>query len=321
MSMSTGPIDRRPISRRLALPLVVVVGLGVGFAGSWAWQEFFAEIGALELPSYCPDTASRSPMVRIVGGTFRMGSENFRAEEAPIREVTVGPFWIDRHHVTNAEFRRFVEATGYVTRAEQAGGGSYVFARPKEIHDLRDQSQWWIFVTGANWRRPTGPNSALAPAMDRHPVVHVSPDDAEAYATWRGHRLPTEAEWEYAARGGLDGADYAWGPEKDDARAPRANVWRGVFPHFNRNRGDKIGTTPVGCYEANGYGLHDMAGNVWQWTADPWRTEDDAARARVIKGGSFLCAENFCLRYRPAARQPGDASSGASHIGFRTVKD
>lgn len=319
MSMSTGRIDGRSVLRRFGLPLAIVGGLGVGFAGSWAWQELFAEIGALELPTRCADSATESPMVRIAGGTFRMGSENFRTEEAPIRDVTVGPFWIDRYHVTNAEFRRFVEATDYVTRAERPGGGSYVFFRPKEIHDLRDQSQWWVFVIGANWRRPTGPDSALTPAMDRHPVVHVAFEDAQAFATWRGHRLPSEAEWEFAARGGLDGQDYVWGQEKDDARSPRANVWRGVFPHINRNRGDKIGTTPVGCYEPNGYGLFDMAGNVWQWTADEW--QDGASGARVIKGGSFLCAENFCLRHRPAARQPGDAGFGASHIGFRTVRE
>lgn len=302
---------------RLALPLVVLTGLAVGFGGSWLWQEFVAEDGAIELPKSCRDPASESPMVRLEGGTFRMGSENFRAEEAPEREVAVGPFSIDRHHVTNAEFRRFVEATGYVTRAERPGGGSHVFVRPKGVRDLRDESQWWVYVVGANWRSPTGSGSKLVPGEDRHPVVHVAAEDAEAYAAWLGRRLPSEAEWEFAARGGLDGADYVWGPEKDDARKPRANVWRGVFPHFNRNKGEAIGTTPVGCYEPNGYGLWDMAGNVWQWTADAWQSGD----SRVIKGGSFLCADNFCLRYRPAARQPGEAASGASHIGFRTVKD
>lgn len=324
--------------RSWGVALAVALGLGVGFAGAWLWREFAPDSeNALPRPETCvasSDEPSRpgegGGMVRIEGGRFKMGSEDFRAEEAPVREVSVGGFWIDRHHVTNAQFRRFVAATGYVTRAEREGSGSFVFVRPREIRDLRDIGQWWRFVPGASWRRPQGPGSDLA-GRDRHPVVHVAHEDAEAYAGWLGHRLPSEAEWEFAARGGLDGAAYAWGDTKEPDAKPRANIWQGVFPHWNRLADDAIGTTPVGCYPPNGHGLHDMAGNVWQWTRDAWqgvgagdaapRSGGDAPASRVIKGGSFLCADNFCLRHRPAARQPGDALFGASHIGFRTVRD
>jgi formylglycine-generating enzyme required for sulfatase activity len=313
--------------RPSGVALVVLLGLGAGFGGAWLWQEFSARRDPIARPLECP--APADDMVRVEGGLLRMGSEDFRAEEAPIREVAVGDFWIDRHHVTNAQFWRFVEATGHVTVAERPGSGSFVFVPPREIHDLRDIGQWWRFVPGATWRMPQGPGSDLV-GRDSHPVVHVAPEDAEAYAAWLGHRLPSEAEWEFAARGGLDGAAYVWGDAKDSEEAPRAHVWRGVFPHWNR-AGGAAGTAPVGCYPPNGFGLHDMAGNVWHWTSDVWRAESPgegapgreggAQPSRVIKGGSFLCADNFCARYRPAARQPGDGRHGASHIGFRTARD
>jgi len=295
--------------------------------GAWLFDEILRDDGRLEPPRDC--AAPDGGMIRIAGGRFKMGSEDFRAEEAPIRDVSVGPFWIDRHHVTNAQFRRFVDAIGYVTLAERPGSGSFVFIPPREIVDLRDLGQWWRFTPGATWRTPRGPGSDLR-GREAHPVVHVAPEDAEAYAAWLGHRLPSEAEWEFAARGGLDGAAYVWGDAKDSEEAPRAHVWRGVFPHWNR-AGGAAGSAPVGCYPPNGYGLHDMAGNVWHWTSDVWRAESPGESApgreggaqpsRVIKGGSFLCADNFCARYRPAARQPGDGRHGASHIGFRTARD
>ena len=285
------------------------------------------------LPSSCTDPFDRPlqpghGMVAIPGGHFKMGSEDFRAEEAPATEVAVAPFWIDQYHVTNAQFDRFVRQTGYVTTAERAHDGSpagaFVFVAPATVRDLADESQWWKFVPGANWRHPEGPASGIVGLM-QHPVVQVSYDDAEAYANWVGHALPTEAEWEWAARGGHDDEIYIWGNEPDSNDKPKANVWRGVFPIYNEGTKGFQGTSPVGCFAANGFGLFDMAGNVWQWTADAWSADHTVAagktttREQVIKGGSFLCATNFCLRYRPAARQPSDATSGAIHIGFRTV--
>ena len=263
-------------------------------------------------------------MVWVPGGHFKMGSEQYRAEEAPVRAATVAGFWIDSHDVTNAQFQAFAAATGYVTVAERAakspghtGPGSFVFVRPKEVTDFQDIGQWWKFVPGADWRHPEGPGSDLT-NRESHPVVQVAYEDAVAYAHWVGHALPSEAEWEFAARGGLNGASFVWGDDPEPAGKAQANYWHGIFPFWNRNVGGYVGTTPVGCFPANGYGLYDMAGNVWQWTRDRWQGPG-TAELHVIKGGSFLCADNFCMRYRPAARQPGDAAVGASHIGFRTV--
>jgi sulfatase modifying factor 1 len=278
-------------------------------------------------PEACRALDDRLPgpgagMVWIPGGRFRMGSENFRAEEAPIREAAVEGFWMDEEDVTNAQFDRFVRATGYVTLAERGGGG-WVFAAPDAAGDARDIGQWWQRVAGASWRHPEGPGSDLA-TRPNHPVVQIAFEDALAYASWAGRALPSEAEWEFAARGGRDGADFSWGEAPDIDDAPQANHWRGGFPTENLGSKGYRGTSPVGCFPANGYGLHDMAGNVWQWTRDPWTddhagTDAPADRRHVIKGGSFLCAPNYCMRYRPASRQPGEAGSGASHIGFRTV--
>ncbi len=263
-------------------------------------------------------------MVWIPGGTFNMGSAAFRPEEAPVRARAVAGFWIDSHDVTNAQFARFVRETGYVTVGERRG--SLVFAMPRNVGNLDDLSQWWRLVGGADWRHPEGPSSDLAHRQE-HPVVHVALADAQAYARWAGRVLPSEAQWELAARGGGDGEAFAWGAEPDTDDAPRANRWRGIFPVLNLGSAGYKGTSPVGCFPPNPYGLYDMTGNVWQWTRDAW-TDDHRADAgavvapapfHVIKGGSFLCAANFCQRYRPAARQPGDTTSGASHIGFRTV--
>lgn len=273
----------------------------------------------------------RPGMVYIEGGTFLMGSDRFYPEERPVRLVEVEAFWIDEAPVTNRAFARFVESTGYRSLVERlSSGGSAVFhpaAAP--VHAL-DPRLWWDFVPGACWRHPLGPGSSLA-GLEDHPVVHVAYEDAAAYAAWAGKRLPTEREWEFAARGGLDGADYAWSNELAPEGLMLANYWQGTFPHDNQLLDGWERTSPVRSYPANGYGLYDMIGNVWEWTSDDWslpaRTKESCcdARARtaapqkVIKGGSHLCAQNYCQRYRPAARHPQTMESTTSHIGFRCV--
>jgi formylglycine-generating enzyme len=297
--------------------------------------------------------ASANGMVRIPAGEFLMGSDRFYPEERPVHRVAVDSFLLDRHPVTNAEFAAFVEATGHVTRAERAPqaadfpgadpdqlvAGSLVFRRSRGPVDLRNAANWWSYTPGACWRRPEGPGSNLRD-RDRHPVVHVAVEDAEAYATWAGKELPTEAEWEYAARGGLEGKVFAWGDEHEPGGRPRANVWQGEFPWQNLKRDGYEGTSPVGAFEPNGFGLDDMTGNVWEWTADYFggrhadnpccvprnprvaeRQRGDRGHfpSRVIKGGSHLCAPNYCLRYRPSARQAEDTDTSTGHIGFRCI--
>ena len=295
--------------------------------------------------------------VAIPGGTFRMGSDDFYPEERPAHRVTVDGFRIDAHPVTNEEFADFVAATGYVTTAERVPDpaaypgvdrallvpGSLVFRAPTGPVPLDDVRRWWSYTPGACWRRPTGPGSSIA-GLERHPVVHVTHEDAAAYAAWRGAALPTEAEWEYAARGGLDGAAYAWGDDPAPEGRPMANTWQGEFPWQNLALDGHAGTSPVGSFPPNGYGLYDMTGNVWEWTDDffvarhraelakpccvprnPRVTEQPGAAARhdpprrVVKGGSHLCAPSYCLRYRPAARQGEAIDTSTSHIGFRCV--
>jgi formylglycine-generating enzyme required for sulfatase activity len=276
-----------------------------------------------------------------------MGSERFYPEEAPVREVAVDGFWIDRHPVTVAAFRRFLKATGHVTTAERAPAaadypdadpqllvpGSLVFDKTPGPVPLQDVRAWWSYVPGARWDRPEGPASAVY-QRGRHPVVHIAYEDAEAYARWAGKALPTEAEWELAARGGLDGAAFAWGDELMPGGRPPANWWQGEFPWQNLRLDGWEGTSPVGTFPANGYGLYDLCGNVWEWTADRFTTHraaqdgspccapghHEAATAQhVIKGGSHLCAPNYCLRFRPAARQAEAVDTSTSHIGFRCV--
>jgi len=301
-------------------------------------------------------------MVWIPGGEFTMGAEHLEAwaNEGPEHRVRVDGFWMDTHEVTNAAFAKFVEATGHVTTAEQAPSleaimdqsppgtpppppemlvpGSLVFAKP----DGRalGVASWWQWTPGANWRHPEGPESSIRDRMD-HPVVHVSWEDAAAYAEWAGKRLPTEAEWEFAARGGLEGKRFVWGEAPPSDTAIFANIWQGRFPHENLATDGFERTATVGSFDPNGYGLHDMAGNVWEWCSDWYRAnwhERKKAEGvvenppgppssfgpepqRVIKGGSFLCHASYCSSYRPSARQGQAVDTGTSHVGFRCVKD
>lgn len=302
-------------------------------------------------------------MVWIPGGEFTMGSDlEDYPEEHPTRRVRVDGFWIDEYTVTVAQFRRFVKETGYVTVAEQPLDPAYypnadpallvpgalVFHRTRGPVDLTNMKNWWRYVPGASWKAPEGPASNTG-GRERHPVVHVAWDDVAAYAAWAGKDLPTEAEWEFAARGGLDAALYCWGDEFTPRGRHLANTWQGEFPWQNLATDGFVGTAPVGSFRPNGYGLYDMAGNVWEWTSD-FYTETPGASTqhhccvpenprvatpegsfdtsdpggahiprRVIKGGSHLCAPNYCRRYRPAARQPQMVETGMAHIGFRCV--
>ena len=301
-------------------------------------------------------------MAWIPGGIFAMGSASFYPEERPVHQVAVDGFWMDQHPVTVMEFRRFVRATGHRTVAELPPDpadfpdadpallvpGSLVFSKTAGPVDTRDVSAWWTYLPGACWQHPEGPGSGVG-RRSGHPVTHVAYPDALAYARWAGKDLPSEAEWEYAARGGLDGAVYVWGDELAPGGRPMANTWQGQFPWQNLLLDGYEGTSPAGAFPANGYGLHDMAGNVWEWTSDYFTPRHQAEPAgapccpprnprvtsagqstvagqpgahiprRVIKGGSHLCAPSYCLRYRPAARQGEAIDTSTSHLGFRCV--
>jgi formylglycine-generating enzyme len=299
---------------------------------------------------------ARDGMVWLEGGNFAMGSDRFYPEEAPVRTLAVDGFWMDARTVTNAEYSKFVRKTGYVTVAERAldpadfpGApvenlvpGALVFHMTAGPVDLADYSQWWSWVPGACWKHPQGPGSTIRSRPD-YPVVHVAYEDAQAYAAWVGKRLPTEAEWEFAARGGLDGRDFVWGDAMEPEGRKMANTWQGEFPWRSTARNGP-GTVPGGRFPANGYGLYDMAGNVWEWTSD-WFVRDGAAMQspccagdarersfdpcqpgtriprKVLKGGSFLCSPSYCLRFRPAARSPQAIDTGMSHVGFRCVSE
>jgi sulfatase modifying factor 1 len=258
-------------------------------------------------------------MAPIPGGRFSMGSDDFYPEERPRRDVEVAAFWLDLHAVTNAAFGAFIDATGYVTTAERevAGArGSLVFSQPAAPVDLRGEPVWWSFVPGAAWHAPAGPGSGLAGRLD-HPVVHVSHEDAMAYVNWCRKRLPTEAEWERAAHGDAAAAVYAWGNTFLVDGRRMANTWDGSFPWFSRASGGRAGTTPAGSYPPNAFGVYDLIGNVWEWTATFAKLGIAEA---IIKGGSFLCADEYCRRYRPAARMAYPAAESASHIGFRCAR-
>jgi sulfatase modifying factor 1 len=295
----------------------------------------------------------------IPPATFRMGSDHHYPEEAPAHIVTVDGFWMDRHAVTNRDFERFVRATGYVTLAERPADpalypgaqpellapSSVVFAKPAGRVDLRNVYNWWTYVRGADWRHPRGPQSSIEELMD-HPVVHVAFEDAEAYARWSGKELPTEAEWELAARGGLEAAEFVWGDDFAPGGELCANTWQGEFPWQNTCEDGHEWTAPVGSFPPNGYGLHEMAGNVWEWTTDWYRSSHEAGASaccapsnprggkredsfdpaqpikiprKVMKGGSYLCAPNYCRRYRPAARMAQPIDTSTCHLGFRCI--
>ena len=283
-----------------------------------------------------------------------MGSDRHYPEERPARMVTVDPFRIDTYPVTNRRFMEFVRETGYVTlaerpprpdlypgaRAEDLVPGSLVFEMTEGPVDLGDFRNWWVWKPGADWRHPLGPGSSLD-GLEDHPVVHVAYPDARAFARWAGMRLPSEAEWEHAARGGLEGAEFAWGDQDVQETLPRANTWQGRFPYENTELDGWTRTSPVGCFDPNGYGLYDMIGNVWEWTSSrympaPGRSfarccgpprstqfapapEPGPFPSRTIKGGSHLCTVQYCFRYRPAARQPQTIDTSAGHLGFRCV--
>jgi formylglycine-generating enzyme required for sulfatase activity len=302
-------------------------------------------------------TTLREGMVWIPGNSFLMGSDRHYREEAPAHLVSVDGFWIDAHAVTNSDFAGFVEATGYVTLAERVPDAeaypgakpellvpaSIVFRKPRERVDLRNPYNWWSYVPGADWRHPRGADSSIE-GLDDHPVVQIAYEDAEAYATWAGKLLPTEAEWEFAARGGLDGVEYAWGTEFAPEGRLMANTWQGEFPLHNLLTDGFEWTAPVGSFAPNGYGLFDMIGNTWEWTADWYQEHRDSGACcgsnpmgglreqsydprdpqvriprKVMKGGSFLCAPNYCRRYRPAARMAQPIDSSTCHLGFRCI--
>lgn len=316
---------------------------------------------SVEIPR--PSPLSEVPpvdgMTWVSGGSFLIGSDHQYPEEAPARPVRVDGFWMDLHAVTNAEFRRFVEASGHVTVAERAPDpaaypgarpellvpASVVFRSPRRLVDLRNHYNWWTYVPGADWRHPQGPNSSID-RLDHHPVVHVAHEDVEAYAREAGKELPTEAEWEFAARGGLDGATYAWGEDLLLGGEWMANTWQGTFPVEDLGLDGYVGTAPVRSFPPNAYGLHEMTGNVWEWTADWYDERRQPKRAccaihnprggerersydrqmpgiriprKVMKGGSYLCAPNYCRRYRPAARMPQPIDTSTCHLGFRCI--
>jgi formylglycine-generating enzyme required for sulfatase activity len=307
-------------------------------------------------------------MVWIPGGEFSMGSDaasdalcqvaGITRDAQPIHRVAVDGFWMDATEVTNAQFAAFVEATHYITIAERSldprnfpGAppellvpGAAVFTPPAGTVDLRNPLQWWKYVPGASWRHPDGPASDLR-GRERLPIVQVAYADAEAYAAWAGRRLPTEAEWEFAARGGLAGRRYAWGDELTPGGVHHANIHQGAFPHRDDAKDGFAGIAPVARFAPNAYGLHDMAGNVWEWTSDWYRADyyatlassgsvavnprgptsshdpaEPGAAKKVQRGGSFLCTEQYCTRYLVGTRGKGEISTGSNHVGFRTVR-
>jgi formylglycine-generating enzyme required for sulfatase activity len=299
------------------------------------------------------DTGSTNGMIWIPGGTFVMGSQGGQADEKPVHEVTVEGFWMDKTEVTNEEFERFVNAAHYVTVAERKPSakdypgvpedrlvaGSIVFHPPPGEVSLDDHTQWWEYVPGANWRHPEGPGSSIA-GREKHPVVHICWHDARKYAEWAGKRLPTEAEWEYASRGGLVQQSYVWGSEQVPGGRWNANIWQGRFPIENTRDDNFYGTAPVASFAPNGYGLFDMAGNVWEWCQD-WYLPDYYANSpsknpagpdssfdpnepgvwkKVQRGGSYLCSDVYCAGYRPSARMKASPDTGLSHSGFRCVR-
>jgi len=346
------------LSPRLLTALCLAAGLA-GCGGAPAQRSLPSGDAAPAINAARAPGPAPGEMVWVPGGTFWMGCQRCGMRDAePVHLVSVHGFWMDRHPVTNAEFARFVAATGYVTVAErpldpqeypgatpaQLVAGSAVFTPPKRELPYLRYLDWWRFVPGANWRHPEGPRSSID-GRDDHPVVQIAYEDALAYARWAGKRLPTEAEYEFAARGGLDRKRYSWGDElKPGGRWP-ANIYQGRFPVRNTAEDGYVGTSPVAAFPPNGFGLYDMGGNVWQWTADWYRPDyydslagtgapardpqgpragydpaEPRVPKRVIRGGSFLCSDQYCTRYLVGSRGKGDPVSGASNLGFRLVR-
>jgi len=362
--------------RGAMVAMLVCAGVAAGFGATW-WTMHGRHGGQSQDIVVGDGVRGPAGMVHIPGGEFLMGSDSkmAQANEKPAHQVRIHGFWMDQRHVTNAEFRKFVETTGYVTTAEKAPdwetlkvqlppgtprppdsamvAGGMVFVGTSRPVPLQDYSRWWRYVPGADWRHPGGPGTSIE-GKDNHPVVQVSYEDAQAYAKWAGKRLPTEAEWEFAARGGLEQATYAWGEKFAPDGKQMANVWQGQqgqpFPVVSAKAGGALGTSPVGTFPANGYGLYDMTGNAWQWVADWYRADQFRREAalgkliadpagpvaswdpsepgvpvtapkRVTRGGSFLCNEDYCLSYRPSARRGTDPYNSMSHLGFRLVMD
>jgi formylglycine-generating enzyme len=292
-------------------------------------------------------------MILLEGGTFEMGSSRFN-DAAAVHRVELSPYWIDEHEVTNAQFARFVQETGYVTVAERPLDpndfpgvdpailvpGSAVFQAVNPVGGLQDHTAWWQYVAGASWQHPEGPQSTIL-GRENHPVVHVAYEDAAAYAQWAGKRLPTEAEWEYAAKGGEHtSAEFYWGSDLKHNGVWQANIFQGKFPEGNSKEDGYETTAPVKSFPANAYGLYDLSGNVWEWCADFYQPSYDVAQTnnpkgpslsydpqepdavkRVQRGGSFLCSDQYCERYKAGARGKGEISSTTNHVGFRCVKD
>ncbi|MBV9389704.1 MAG: formylglycine-generating enzyme family protein [Chroococcidiopsidaceae cyanobacterium CP_BM_ER_R8_30] len=355
--MQSQPRSRKLIKLMLALMMVKINNCRV-FPIHFS-ITIFAMICLLGTAAETQAAANISPcpngMVLISDGTFKMGADDSGfLEERAAEDVSVSSFCIDKHEITNAEFTEFANATGYITVAErslskeqfpnlpddQRAPGSLVFQPPAEDAEQVPYLSWWHWVPGANWRHPYGPDSDIK-GRDNYPVVHIAYEDAEAYAKWAGKQLPTEAQWEYAARGGLNNKTFTWG---DDYSAKKANTWQGIFPFFNTKEDGYNGIAPVGSFPPNRYGLYDMTGNVWEWTSDwysvghnykahqlnptgpsqeqsfdPKKPGDGALH--VVKGGSYLCAKNYCSRYRPAARESQAPDTGTTHIGFRLLKN
>lgn len=357
--------------RQVPLVAAIVAGIAIGtlafgYSRGWFSSHALAErLGPPSVNAGVPEGAAPAGMVWIPGGTFWMGCEDF--QDAPLHKIYVDGFWLDRTEVTNAQFRSFVEETGHITVAEKPPDlddlaklvpdqqlpakedlvpGSLVFSPPKEKVPLTDISQWWKWTRGACWRHPEGPGSDFK-GRDDHPVVHVAYRDALAYCAWRSEkeggvfRLPTEAEWEFAARGGLDRNTYVWGNQSSPRAKTMANTWQGDFPHHNRADDGYPALAPVASFPANGFGLYDMAGNVWEWCADWYRPDyypqsgprnprgpesshdplEPGIPKRVQRGGSFLCCDQYCKRYVPGARGKGEPDSSTNHIGFRCVRE
>ncbi len=355
-----------PVSRRHWVLVACYLGVGallgcaiVGYRHNWFVTSSHAAVetaGMIKLNTAKPSGPAPAGMVWVPGGTFWMGSEQF-PDAKPVHKVTVDGFWMDQTEVTNAQFQQFVDATGYVTIAEQKPDlpqlpkaerdtlepFSIVFAAPEKPVDPNagdtNPLQWWKAVKGADWRHPEGRASNIKERQN-HPAVHIAYDDAVAYAKWAKKRLPTEAEWEFAARGGLDRQRFCWGDDARPSGKCMANTWQGTFPNLNTVEDGFKTTAPAASFPANGFGLHDMAGNVWEWCADWYQPNyysysqsqnpqgppasfdpaEPGVPKRVQRGGSFLCAENYCMRYLPGARGKGEPASPANHIGFRCVR-